>query len=93
MAITNASLSAARFGFRAATRIRGGPDKRIFHPRGEGFTGRATLFAPARLHRAGEANEFRCIARLSRAVGLPDGIPDALGLAIRIASGRDVWRA
>jgi hypothetical protein len=68
--------------FRALSALRGA---RIFHPRGTGYD--ATLeitsgwagvpaFAPGSTHRA--------IVRLSRAAGLPEPLPDALGIGLRL---------
>lgn len=71
-----------RLGFYALSRLRGA---RIFHPEGIGYEG---YFDPgaSTLLSAGPVQ-----ARLSRAVGLPDSVPDLLGLALRLvdAHGAD----
>ena len=65
---------------------------RIFHPDGEAWT--AALSVPGGA-RAGaplfdNRGEYRVLARLSRGVGLPEPLPDTIGLAVRIcdAHGR-----
>jgi hypothetical protein len=71
--------------FGGLSRLRG---RRIFHPHGVGYSGTLTIDRPAPgyagvplLQRAGE---HAVITRFSRAVGLPEPLPDALGLALRI---------
>jgi hypothetical protein len=69
--------------FRSLSALRG---KRIFHPDGVGF---AATFAPHPDSSTGtslldEPGSRRAIVRLSRATGLPEPLPDVLGLAIRI---------
>jgi hypothetical protein len=72
-----------RIAFWALSRVRG---KRIFHPYGIGF--RASLRIGS-VRKTG-ANLFRpdaryeATVRLSRAIGLPDRVPDILGLSIRL---------
>jgi hypothetical protein len=68
--------------FRGLSRVRG---RRIFHPHGIGFD--ATLVpapdAPRTVSVLAEG-ERRAIVRLSRAVGLPEALPDPCGLALRV---------
>jgi hypothetical protein len=64
--------------FAAATRLRG---RRFFHPYGRAFAG--TLHIPKTT--AGlKQGSHQAIARLSRGAGLPRGLPDVLGLAIKL---------
>ena len=61
--------------------------KRIFHPDGDAYE--ATFTVPDRPARTGVAlfdgpGERRAVVRVSRAAGLPEPLPDALGLAIRL---------
>jgi hypothetical protein len=65
---------------RGLSRARG---KRIAHPHGVGFQG---LLTPLEGGLAGTAlaAESAAIVRLSRAFGLPEPLPDLLGLALRI---------
>ncbi|MDP8955789.1 MAG: hypothetical protein M3N24_02365 [Actinomycetota bacterium] len=70
------ALTAAFFA--AATRLRG---RRFFHPYGRAFAGR--LHIPKK--KAGlKQGSHQVIARLSRGAGLPRGLPDVLGLAIKL---------
>ena len=76
------TASAALFGL--GSRIRG---KRILHPCGVGFRGTLDVDAPGRYVAADllrEQRTWRTVVRLSRGIGLPDGVPDVLGLALRI---------
>lgn len=76
-------VSAAVFaGLSAARR------KRIFHPRGVTFAGAVTF-------RDGSDLPFRgsepALVRFSRAAGLPQALPDLLGLAVKLpSSGQDL---
>ncbi len=64
--------------FAAATRLRG---RRFFHPYGRAFAG--TLHIPKTT--AGlKQGSHQAIARLSRGAGVPKGLPDVLGLAIKL---------
>ncbi|HEX2267819.1 MAG TPA: hypothetical protein VHI97_06420, partial [Actinomycetota bacterium] len=64
--------------FAAATRLRG---RRFFHPYGRAFAG--TLHMPKA--KAGlKQGSHQAIARLSRGAGMPRGLPDVLGLAIKL---------
>lgn len=66
-----------RQGFRLASRLR---RARIFHPRGVTLAGR--------LHVTGEgplpSGETDCAVRLSKGLGTPGGVPDVLGVALRV---------
>lgn len=78
-----AAAAANLFG--ALSRLRGA---RIFHPRGVGYAGNLVIEQPQAeysgvplLERAGE---YPAVVRFSRAAGLPEPLPDALGLAVRL---------
>lgn len=78
-----AAAAAAAFG--ALSRLRGA---RIFHPRGVGYSALVRVEEPQgrypgvpMLERPGE---HPALVRFSRAVGLPEPLPDALGLALRL---------
>lgn len=77
--------AAAGSAFGALSSLRG---KRAFHPFGFGYEGtlqierRPTHPTGARLF--DDAGSHRAIVRASRALGLPDSLPDLLGLAIRL---------
>ena len=79
-----ASLVGGTFG--ALTALRG---KRIFHPFGAGYEGTLVIGERPR-HSTGarlfdDVAEHRVIVRASRALGLPESLPDALGIAVRVA--------
>ncbi|MCU1497808.1 MAG: hypothetical protein JWM47_1761 [Acidimicrobiales bacterium] len=80
---TAGRAAAVVFGSLSALRHR-----RIFHPYGDAFgatldvTGRETRPFGAPL--LDEAGRRRCVVRISRGIGLPEPLPDFLGLAIRI---------
>lgn len=69
--------------FRTASRLRGA---RAFHPRGVAFAAtwhageRGSLPIGSPLAQSGH----RAVVRLSRGVGLPDTVPDILGLAVKV---------
>src|SRR5215210_1279406 len=72
-------------GFGALSRLRGA---RIFHPDGVGYAGALRITRPQTgypgvplLQRRGE---HRALIRFSRGAGLPEPLPDVLGLALRI---------
>lgn len=78
------AASAVRTAFAAGARLR---RARVFHPNGLALSGRlraegefATLF--------GEGDRA-VIARLSKGVGLPGGLPDVLGFAFRVLDRQD----
>ena len=73
MSATDA-VSGAVFG--VLSRVRG---KRIFHPRGEAF--RATVDAPG-LPRL-DSGDGGAVVRFSRGLGVPEALPDILGIALR----------
>lgn len=82
-------------GFGALSRMRG--NRRSLHPHGAGFAVTLTPSAdppPLALLRGGPRQG---VARLSRAIGLPEPLPDILGLALRFpdayqVGGRDGGR-
>lgn len=81
MASPLATLGAA--AFRAASRVRG---ERVIHPRGRTLTGRLTVTggvgtgAPL----LDAPGSYDVLARFSRSAGLPEPLPDVLGLAVRV---------
>jgi hypothetical protein len=77
--------AAAGAAFGALSRLRGA---RIFHPRGVGYAGLLRVEQTQRrypgvalLERSGA---HPALVRFSRAAGLPEPLPDALGLALRL---------
>ena len=78
-----ATATGALFG--ALSRLRGA---RIFHPRGVGFEATLSVDRPCRGYRnvplLERPGDHRAIVRLSRAAGLPDFLPDVLGLSLRL---------
>ena len=73
---------AATFG--ALSRLRG---KRIFHPKGVGFEATLTPLGGGSGTRLFDgAESVGAIVRVSRSLGLPEGLPDPFGVAIRIPS-------
>lgn len=78
--------------FRALARLRGA---RVFHPRGAAYE--ATWSPPPddRLRPSGAAppGTHRAVVRVSRGVGLPQALPDVLGVAVKVldlhGDGRD----
>ncbi|HEX6425216.1 MAG TPA: hypothetical protein VFZ79_17145 [Acidimicrobiales bacterium] len=74
-------------GFRLAARLRGA---RAFHPKGTTFGGRARF--PVGGGPPGfPTGEYRAVVRFSRGAGLPDTLPDVLGIGLRLvdADGPD----
>lgn len=66
--------------FRTAARVRGA---RAFHPRGRSYTAQSRIDtdrAPAGF----PTGTHRAIVRFSRGVGLPEAVPDILGVAVRL---------
>jgi hypothetical protein len=78
-----ARAAAAIFG--ALSRLRG---RRIFHPVGVGYSGTFTVQQPlpgyGEVPLLARTGEHPVVVRFSRAVGLPEPLPDALGLALRL---------
>ncbi|MFN2539909.1 MAG: hypothetical protein ABR549_17390 [Mycobacteriales bacterium] len=67
---------------RLASRVRG---ERVIHAKGRAFEGELRIdSADLGVPLFDEPGEHRVLIRLSRGVGLPDLLPDALGLAIRV---------
>ncbi len=82
-AVPAAGLSAAAFA--ALSALRG---KRFFHPDGVSFEGTVTFHDDTPLPFSGSHGAF---TRLSRGMGLPDLVPDVLGLAIKVPDlGQDL---
>lgn len=85
-------MSLGTAAFRLASRVRG---ERAIHARGRTLTGRLTvtggLGTGARLLDA--PGSYDALVRFSRSAGLPEPLPDVLGLAVRILDahgpGRD----
>jgi hypothetical protein len=76
-------LSAAVFAGLSA-----GRRKRIFHPRGVSFEGTLTFHDGNPLPFEGAE---RALVRMSRAAGLPQGVPDLFGLALKLPdAGQDL---
>jgi hypothetical protein len=67
--------------FRTLSALRG---KRIFHPFGVGFAGRLIPAGAGGVGATALEREAEVVVRLSRALGLPEWMPDLWGLAIRI---------
>ena len=74
--------------FGAGSRLRG---RRIFHPDGTGFAGTLWIEQTLPGHETVpllQAGEERAVyARLARAIGLPEPMPDLLGFSLRIEDG------
>ncbi|GAA5117479.1 hypothetical protein GCM10023339_28390 [Alloalcanivorax gelatiniphagus] len=66
-----------RDAFRALAALRSAP---AFHPDGVLYEGRAEVRGPGPL----PAGEVDCLVRLSKGIGTPRGVPDLLGLAVRL---------
>ena len=68
----------------AASVVRG---ERVIHAKGEAFTGELTLLAAASaldVPLARGARQRPVLVRFSRGAGLPDPLPDVLGIAVRV---------
>ena len=80
-------LTAPRSGFAralgAATAARG---SRVFHPKGQAYAARLTVTPATRwgARLLDEPATHEGVVRISRAVGLPEPLPDAEGLALRL---------
>jgi hypothetical protein len=79
--VTRASAAAAARSLEALSRIR---RKRIFHPYGVGFAGWLRPRAERLVGAPALATESEVVVRLSRALGLPEWLPDPCGLGLRI---------
>ncbi len=55
---------------------------RVFHPVGEAFVGEIDIWAPKAFHLPNGTHPV--LVRFSRGAGLPEPLPDVLGLAIKI---------
>ena len=66
--------------FRTAARLRGA---RAFHPRGRAYTAQVRIDAD-RAPDGFPTGVREAIVRFSRGVGLPDAVPDILGIAVRL---------
>ena len=66
--------------FRTAARVRGA---RAFHPRGRAYTAQVRIDAD-RAPDGFPSGAHEAIVRFSRGVGLPDAVPDILGIAVRL---------
>lgn len=71
--------------FEAAARVR---RARVFHPVGVSLTGVMQVVDPQFEQLLG-ASERPVVARISKGLGLPGGIPDVLGLAVRLLDSHD----
>ncbi len=81
--LSRLAASAAAGTFGAATALR---SARVFHPRGQAYRARVRVHGSVAtgcrvLDRPAEHD---AVVRLSRALGLPRGLPDAEGLALRL---------
>jgi hypothetical protein len=78
---TRATAAAAAQALRTLSHLRG---RRIFHPFGVGFHGRLIPVAGASTGATALDEESEILVRLSRALGLPEWLPDPCGLGLRI---------
>jgi hypothetical protein len=79
--VARATAAVAARSLEALSRIR---RKRIFHPYGVGFAGRLMPRAERLVGAPALATESEVVVRLSRALGLPEWLPDPCGLGLRI---------
>jgi hypothetical protein len=81
--LTEPLLSAGTTAWRLASAVRG---ERAVHAKGRALTGQLTVpggaGTGARL--LDEPGSYDVVVRLSRAIGLPDTLPDIAGLAVRV---------
>lgn len=70
-------MSLYRAAFRRLAAVRSAP---AFHPSGVMYEGRAEVRGPGPL----PLGEVDCLVRLSKGIGTPRGVPDLLGLAVRL---------
>jgi len=75
--------------YRTLSQLRG---KRSFHPFGVGFTGRMVPAEGSAPKVPGLERDREVLVRLSRALGLPEWLPDPCGLAIRAADAHGPGR-
>lgn len=68
-------------GFGAVARVR---HARAVHPHGPAFAARATVGPLPGVPALTAARELEAIVRLSRSFGIPEGLPDVLGIAVRL---------
>lgn len=82
-ALSRPLLTSATAAFRLASRARG---ERAVHARGRTLTGRLSVPGGAGTGAAllDSPGSYEVLVRLSRSIGLPDALPDVLGLGIRI---------
>ena len=76
--------AAVGLGYGALSKLRG---RRFFHPHGIGYSATVRVSPTPGYPGVGlfaEADEHRAICRFSRAAGLPEPLPDILGLALRL---------
>ncbi len=66
-----------RHAFKAIAAARSAP---AFHPDGVLYEGRAEIHGPGPL----QQGEWDCLVRLSKGIGTPRGVPDLLGMAVRL---------
>src|SRR3712207_2526740 len=66
--------------------------KRVFHPVGVGYGGELRVESDGPGAFFTEGRSYSAVARLSRAAGLPQPLPDALGLAFRLVDAHGVDR-
>ncbi|MFD0688075.1 phosphodiesterase [Actinomadura fibrosa] len=73
-----------RLPFRLAARLR---HARAFHPIGRSYDGTLRITRPVGADLLGEGSELPVHVRLSKATGIPGGLPDVFGIAVRIPAG------
>ena len=79
--VTDAVGTLTALPFAIGSRLRG---SKVFHPKGVVHAARLTLDGHADLGFLGRPAEHEAIVRFSRGVGLPESVPDVLGLALRL---------
>ena len=72
---------AVRGGFAAFSRLRGG---HVFHPSGNMYVATLTIDRGDFLRGAARNRTYEVVARFSRALSLPGGLPDILGIALHV---------
>ncbi|WP_232835394.1 hypothetical protein [Actinocorallia populi] len=75
---------AVRGAFGAASRLRGG---HVFHNAGNIYVATLTIDRGDFLRGETEHRTYEAVARFSRALALPGGLPDILGIALHIPTG------